>query len=99
METRENKDLNVFREFMTATMIKNLTHDIEVYRKSIDDTSISREKPTKGREKKVKSREKIIALLLQDNTLSASALAEQIGITTKAVEKQIAKLKAEGVLL
>ena len=24
METRENEDLNVFREFMTATMIKNL---------------------------------------------------------------------------
>lgn len=98
VETRENEDLNVFREFMTATMIKNLTHDIEVYRKSIDDTSISREKQTKGREKKVKSREKIIALLSQDNTLSASALAEQIGITAKAVEKQIAKLKAEGVL-
>lgn len=91
METRENEDPNVFREFMTTTMIKNLTHDIEVYRKSIDDTSISREKPTK-------SREKIIALLSQDNTLSASALAEQIGITAKAVEKQIAKLKAEGVL-
>lgn len=98
VKTRENEDLNVFREFMTATMIKNLTHDIEVYRKSIDDTSISREKQTKGREKKVKSREKIIALLSQDNTLSASALAEQIGITAKAVEKQIAKLKAEGVL-
>lgn len=99
METRENKDLNVFREFMTDTMIKNLTHDIEVYRQSIDDTSISREKPTKSREKIVKSREKIIALLSQDNTLSASALAEQIGITAKVVEKQIAKLKAEGVLL
>lgn len=52
VETRENGDLNVFREFMTATMIKNLTHDIEVYRKSIDDTSISGEKPQKvGRRK------------------------------------------------
>ncbi len=73
VETRENGDLNVFREFMTATMIKNLTHDIEVYRKSIDDTSISGEKPQKSREKKVKSREKIMALLSQDNTLSAAA--------------------------
>lgn len=35
----------------------------------------SREKPAKSREKKVKNREKIIALLSQDNTLSATALA------------------------
>lgn len=98
VETRESEDLNVFREFMTVTMIKNLTHDIEVYRKSIDEPTISREKPTKSREKKVKSREKIIALLSQDNALSATALAERIGITPKAVEKQIARLKADGVL-
>lgn len=98
VETRENGDLNVFREFMTATMIKNLTHDIEVYRKSIDDTSISGEKPQKSREKKVKSREKIMALLSQDSTLSAADLAERIGITAKAVEKQIARMKADGVL-
>ena len=45
-----------------------------------------------------KSREKIIALLSQDNSLSAAALAERIGITLKALEKHIAKMKAEGVL-
>ncbi len=46
-----------------------------------------------------KSREKIIALLSQDNTLSATALAKRIGIPPpKAVEKQIAGLKADGVL-
>ena len=52
----------------------------------------------KSREKPTKSREKIIALLSQDNALSATALAERIGITPKAVEKQIARLKADGVL-
>ena len=98
VETCESEDLNVFREFMTATMIKNLTHDMVVYRKSIDETSISGEKPQKSREKKVKSREKIIAMLSQDNTLSAAALAKRIGITPKAVEKQIAGLKADGAL-
>lgn len=47
-----------------------------------------------------KSREKIIALLSQDNTLSATALAKRIGIPPpkKAVEKQIAGLKADGIL-
>ena len=46
-------------------------------------------------QQKVKSREKIIALLSQDNSLSAAALAERIGITPKAVEKHIARMKAE----
>lgn len=97
-ETREHKDLSIFRRFMTATTVKNLTHDIEAYRKSIDDASVGGEKQIKGGEKKMKSREKIIALLAQDNTLSAVALAGRIGITPKAVEKHIARMKADGVL-
>ncbi len=96
--TRENEDLNIFRDFMRATMIKNLTHDIEVYRKSLEDDMESGEKTLKGGEKKVKSREKIINLLSKNNTLSAAALAEHIGITPKAVEKHIARLKADGVI-
>ncbi len=98
VETRENDDLSIFRKFMTATMVKNLTHDIETYRNSIEDIQDSREKLTEIREKKMKSREKIISLLSQDNSLSAAALAERIGITPKAVEKHIAKMKAEGIL-
>ena len=58
----------------------------------------SREKPTESGEKKIKSREKIIVLLSQYNSLSAAALAERIGITPKAVEKHIARMKAEGIL-
>lgn len=46
----------------------------------------------------MKSREKIMALLSQDSTLSAADLAKRIGITAKAVEKQIARMKADGVL-
>ncbi|SHE46905.1 hypothetical protein SAMN05444349_102214 [Bacteroides faecichinchillae] len=59
----------------------------------------SGEKPAKSREKKVKSREKIIALLSQGNTLSAAALAQRIRIPPpKPWKKQIARLKADGVL-
>lgn len=98
VETRENEDLNIFRSFMTVTMIKNLTNDIEGYRKSIDNTLINEDNLAKYKKGKMKSREKIIALLSHDNTLSATALAELIGITPKAVEKQIAKMKADGAL-
>ena len=96
VETRENKDLGIFRDFMTATTIKNLTHDIEAYRKSIDDISASTKEPLKSEGKKMRSREKIITLLTHDNTLSATALAQRIGISPKAVEKHIAQLKAQG---
>ncbi len=96
--TRENEDLNIFRDFMRATMIKNLTHDIAVYSKSLENDMECREKAPKGGEKKIKSREKIISLLLEDNTLSAAALAREIGITPKAVEKHIARLKADGII-
>ena len=85
---------------MTSVMIKNLANDIDTYKKSIEcpETIKSREKATKSREKTIKSREKIIDLLSKENTLSAAAIAERIGITPKAVEKQISKLKAEGII-
>ena len=41
----------------------------------------------------------MIILLLQENpSLSANALAEQIGITPRVVERHISKLKAAGIL-
>ena len=41
-----------------------------------------------------KGREKIISLLLEDPMLSATAVATRIGISSKAVEKHFARLKA-----
>ena len=46
----------------------------------------------------MKTRDKIIALIAEDGKLSAAALAKKIGISAKAVEKQLAKLKAEGII-
>ena len=45
-----------------------------------------------------KSRDMIIRLLLENPSLSASVLAEKIGITQRIVERHISKLKAEGIL-
>ena len=49
-------------------------------------------------EKKQKSREKILQLLKDHPNYSARKLAEIIGITPKAIEKHLAKLKADGVI-
>ena len=93
--TREDDDLNIFRDFMSSMMEKNLQNEITSYLESIGEVT-SREKTAKSREKNTTSREKIIDLLAQNGRLSAVALAEKIGISAKAIEKHLANLKADG---
>ena len=88
--TREDDNLDIFSEFMTSMMERNLQNEITSYLESIGDEE-SREKPRK-------SREKIVALLSKDGKLSAVTIAKKIGISSKAVEKHLANLKAEGVI-
>ena len=90
--TREEDDLDIFRSFMTSMMERNLTAEIDAYLQFIGE-------PTpKGKEKTEKSREKIIRMLAEDGKMSAVALAERLGISAKAVEKHLARLKADGVI-
>ena len=37
-------------------------------------------------------------MLSRDETITTAALADRLGITRKAVEKQIARLKADGIV-
>ena len=96
--TREEDNLDIFRSFMTKMMEENLTAEIETYLKSIDDTEENIIKLSKVSKKNTNSRDKIISLLCEDGRLSAVALAEKIGITAKAVEKHLARLKSDGII-
>lgn len=51
-----------------------------------------------SREKKQKSREKIVQILKEHPEYSDRKLAEIVGITPKAIEKHLAKLKAAGLI-
>ena len=93
--TREADDMSIFLEFMTDEMVKTLSADIEAFLKSIDDDGENNQ--LKG-EKKQKSREKILQLLRDHPNYSARKLAEIIGITPKAIEKHLAKLKAASLI-
>ena len=86
--TRENEDITYFLEFMAGEMVKTISSDIDAFLNSTGESG----------EKKQKSREKILLLLRAHPKYSAKKLAEAIGITEKGVEKQLAKLKAEGLL-
>ena len=74
-----------------------MNNDVVIYQ-SNDESEESREEISKGSKKTGKSREKIIALLSENGKLTAAGLASEIGITVKAVEKHLAKLKAEGII-
>ena len=93
--TRENEDITYFHEFMAGEMVKTISSDIDAFLKSTEDSG---EKTVKGGEKKPKSREKILQLLKAHPEYSAKKLADAIGITEKGIEKQLAKLKAEGLI-
>ena len=43
-------------------------------------------------------REKIISVLKENGHNTTKPLAELLGLSTKAIEKQLAKLKAEGII-
>ena len=59
----------------------------------------SSEKMAKGTEKSTKSSEKILSLISKNPSITTAALAERLGISTRAVEKHLANLKAKGRLL
>lgn len=93
--TREADDITVFLNFMAGEMIKTLSADIEAFLKSMDEGG---EKSQPIVELKQKSREKILQMLKDHPNYSARKLAEIIGITPKAIEKHLAKLKTEGLI-
>ena len=93
ISTREYEDINFFQDFMAQEMIKTISADINAYLKSTEE---SREEIDNSREKKPKSREKILSLLRLHPEYTAKRLSDEIGITEKAIEKQLAKLKATG---
>lgn len=87
-ETRESKNLGIFRKFMQETVIRHLTNDIIAFEKSTgesdhDNTNCS-------------TSDKIIQLLSENPTYSAKKLSESLGISVKGIEKQLAKLKTQG---
>lgn len=90
VETRESENLDIFRNFMTDMMIRHLTNDIAAFEESIGETPVE--------EAGISTADRIVALLKDNPRHSTKSLAEAIGISTKGIEKQLAKLKAQGVI-
>ncbi|MDE5608320.1 MAG: Fic family protein [Muribaculaceae bacterium] len=90
VETRETGNLDVFRTFMNKTMIRHLTNDIATFADSINEDHFQ--------STELSTTDKIIRLIKENPYHSARTLSEAIGISPKGVEKQLAKLKSQGLL-
>ena len=89
VETRESGDLNIFRRYMRQTTERHIANDIAAYEQSVGDISA---------DIKTSTTDKIIALIKENPQHSARSIAESIGISPKGIEKQLAKLKSQGVI-
>lgn len=105
VQTRESGNLDIFRDFMLEETIKSIDEDLKSYRQSTEDPGLLGEagfvprnyaKPQRG--KKEKSREIILRLLSFNPKMTTRTLAEETGISIKAVEKHLARLKKDGLL-
>lgn len=95
--TREDGDLTIFRNFMTKTMIAHLSRDIATYEESVNEAEPAISVPA-TLSKPNKTRDKVIELLRKNPKLSATALAAEIGISAKGIQRHLANLKSEGIL-
>lgn len=96
---QETEDSSIFKSFMRDNLCKNLQKEIETFLKSTEmggeNLEMGGEKPKRGE----KTRDTIIRLVRQNPNITTSELASSIGISANAVEKQIARLKKDGILV
>ncbi len=88
--TRESEDLNVFRRFMTETAERHLASDITSFEISVGESATDCGK--------ISTKDKVIALIRENPRHSAKSLSEFVGISAKGIEKQLAKLKSQGII-
>jgi Fic family protein len=91
--TRDGDDLGIFRAYMRDAVERQLTLEIEMYQKNFAD-----ELPMGSDMGTETTSDKILALLRENPRHTTRMLAAAVGISGKGVEKQLAKLKAAGLI-
>lgn len=98
-DAQESEKPEIFKAFMYENLCKSLKKEINTFLKS---TEMGGENPKMGGENEKrgeKTRDIIIRQIRQNPNVSMSELASAVGISAKAVEKQIARMKKDGLLV
>ena len=98
-QAQESGDSRFFKDFMRASLCKNLQKDIDAFLRSTEmggeTTKMGGEKSKRGE----KTRDAILRIVRENPQITMAGLAEKVGISAKAVEKQIARLKKDSLLV
>ena len=98
-DAQESEKPEIFKAFMYENLCKHLKKEINTFLKA---TEMGGENPKMGGENEKrgeKTRDIIIRQIRQNPNVSMSELASAVGISAKAVEKQIARMKKDGLLV
>jgi ATP-dependent DNA helicase RecG len=101
---RTGMGINKMRKLAAASGLKEPAFEANgyfkatFYRHDRQEEKVGEKFGVKFGEGSEKTSEKIIALIQQNNTISAKEIAKEIGLTQRAVEKQIFTLKNKGIL-
>lgn len=88
-------DYQQFREKLVSDILNSIDSSINQLIKTEEKTPEPEECAPK---KNLKTRDKILLLIAENKHITAKALAQRVCVTEKAIEKQLANLKAEGII-
>ena len=98
VDSREQESLEPFREFMVEEHIRNISKEIEEYKKSqrLDPIKATSD-PIKAFSDPIKDR--LYQAVLQDGTLNYAEYAVIVGASEATVKRRLGELKKEGAII
>jgi predicted HTH transcriptional regulator len=97
VDAREQESLAPYREFMVEEHIRNLTREIESFKKSqLADPIKPSFDPINSSSDPIK--DKLYQAIVKDNTLNYAAYAAMIGVSEATVKRRLGELKKAGII-
>ena len=98
IDSREQESFEPFRDFMMEEHIRNISKEIEEYKKSQEDDPIkATSDPIKRFSDPIK--ERLYQAVLQDGTLNYAEYAAIVGTSEATVKRRLGELKKEGLII
>ena len=98
-ESQESENPEIFKAFMYENLCKNLKKEINTFLKSTEMGGENLKMGGENAKRGEKTRDIILRQIRQNPNVSMSELASAVGISAKAVEKQIARMKKDGLIV
>ena len=98
-QSQETGDSRFFKDFMHASLCRNLQKEIDEFLRSTEMGGENLEMGGENAKRGEKTRDVILRIIRENPQITMAALAEKAGISAKAIEKQIARLKKDSLLV